>query len=566
VFLVRPETLLRWHRQLVRRKWTRPHRPPGRPALHPEVRELILRLARENPRWGYQRIRGELLKLGIRVSATTIATLLRRRGPAPRRGPTWSEFLRSQAAGILACDFLTVETIRLKTLYVLVWIELGTRRVHLGGATHNPDSAWVTQQARNLTMASVAWPRWGMARACCSPRRGSPIGVGPVGLGCGSAPPRRHLSRAHGDGDRGHRPVVVVLEDLHWAETTFLDLVEHVASLATDSPILLVCLARPELLEDRPGWGGGIPNAISVLLETLGEKEARALVTNLAGGRGLAADAQRIMAAAEGNPLFLEQIAAARTEAPDGEDLPIPPTIRALLTARLERLGPGERAVLERAAVVGKEFSAGAVADLLPSEARPTLTRHLGALVRRRFIRPGPVTLPREPTYLFRHALILDATYQSMTKAVRAELHERFADWMEGVLGSQVEAYEEILGYHLEQACLNRLTQAWDIDQQLGARASKYLASAGNRALDRDDIEAAIKLLGRASHIISSDDPENLRIQLSLGKAFFEAGELGRSEETLTELVGRARTQGDRGIEGRAEVYLNWVLALTHVA
>src|SRR5439155_14699613 len=154
-FLVRPETLLRWHRQLVARKRTRPHRPPGRPALDPEIRDLILRLARENPRWGYQRIRGELLKLGVRVSATTIATLLRRHGlgPAPRRGPTWSEFLRSQAAGILACDFLTVETIRLKTLYVLVWIELGTRRVHLGGATSQPNSAWVAQQARNLAMA-----------------------------------------------------------------------------------------------------------------------------------------------------------------------------------------------------------------------------------------------------------------------------------------------------------------------------------------------------------------------------------------------------------------------------
>ncbi len=154
-FLVQPETLLRWHRQLVRRKWTRPHRPPGRPALDPEVWGLILRLGRENPRWGYMRIRGELLKLGVKVSATTIATVLRRSGlgPAPRRGPTWREFLRQQAAGMLACDFLTVETITLKTLYVLVWIELGTRRVHLGGATPNPDSAWVTQQARNLTMA-----------------------------------------------------------------------------------------------------------------------------------------------------------------------------------------------------------------------------------------------------------------------------------------------------------------------------------------------------------------------------------------------------------------------------
>jgi putative transposase len=153
-FLVRPETLLRWHRRLVARKWTRPHRPPGRPALDPEVRDLILRLARENPRWGYQRIRGELLKLGIRVSATTVAILLRRHGlgPAPRRGPTWGEFLRQQASGIVACDFFTVETIRLRTLYVLFFIELGTRRVHLTGATANPDSAWVTQQARNLAL------------------------------------------------------------------------------------------------------------------------------------------------------------------------------------------------------------------------------------------------------------------------------------------------------------------------------------------------------------------------------------------------------------------------------
>jgi putative transposase len=154
-FLVRPETLLRWHRQLVARKWTRPHRRPGRPALDPRVRELVLRLGRENPRWGYTRIQGELLKLRVRVSATTIATVLRRYGlgPASRRGPTWREFLRQQAAGMLAGDFLTVETITLRTLYVLVWIELGTRRVQLGGVTSNPDSAWVSQQARNLAMA-----------------------------------------------------------------------------------------------------------------------------------------------------------------------------------------------------------------------------------------------------------------------------------------------------------------------------------------------------------------------------------------------------------------------------
>jgi transposase InsO family protein len=151
-FLVRPETLLRWHRQLVARKWTRAHRPPGRPAIDSETRSLVLRLARENPRWGYQRIRGELLGLGIRVSASTVATILRTHGlgPAPRRGPTWREFLRQQGRGIVAVDFFTVETVRLRTLYALVFLELGTRRVHIAGATRSPDSAWVTQQARNV--------------------------------------------------------------------------------------------------------------------------------------------------------------------------------------------------------------------------------------------------------------------------------------------------------------------------------------------------------------------------------------------------------------------------------
>jgi hypothetical protein len=155
-FLVTPATLLRWHRELVRRKWTyRRTGRPGRPPLDPEVRALILRLARENPRWGCVRIEGELRKLGIRVAATTIRTLLRtaRLGPAPRRtGPTWTEFLRAQASGVMACDFFTVETAWLRTLYVLVFIELGSRRIHLSPATAHPESAWVTQQARNLVM------------------------------------------------------------------------------------------------------------------------------------------------------------------------------------------------------------------------------------------------------------------------------------------------------------------------------------------------------------------------------------------------------------------------------
>ncbi len=154
-FLVRPETLLRWHRRLVARRWARPHRRPGRPSLDPGIKALVLRLARENPRWGYVRIKGELQGLGIRVSATTIAMLLRSHGigPAPRRGPTWSQFLKAQASGIIACDFFTVETTFLKTLYVLFFIEIGTRRVHLSVSTSSPDSVFVAQQARNLCFA-----------------------------------------------------------------------------------------------------------------------------------------------------------------------------------------------------------------------------------------------------------------------------------------------------------------------------------------------------------------------------------------------------------------------------
>jgi putative transposase len=155
-FVVTPATLLRWHRELVKRKWTRKTRPLGRPALDPKLAALIVRMAKDNPRWGYMRIKGECQKLGLRVSATTVKKVLVGAGlhPARRRvGPSWSQFLRSQAEGILACDFFTVETAWFKTLYVLFFIEIGTRRVHMTAATRNSTSFFVTQQARNLCFA-----------------------------------------------------------------------------------------------------------------------------------------------------------------------------------------------------------------------------------------------------------------------------------------------------------------------------------------------------------------------------------------------------------------------------
>jgi putative transposase len=156
--VVTPQTLLRWHRELVRRKWAQPQRAAGRPPVDGRVRELVLRLAGENPGWGYPRIAGELRKLGLRVSPSTIRRILlaNRVGPAPRRsGPSWREFLRQQAASTLACDFFTVETVSLRRFYVLFFIELESRRVHLAGCTTNPTGAWVTQQARNLSFTGL---------------------------------------------------------------------------------------------------------------------------------------------------------------------------------------------------------------------------------------------------------------------------------------------------------------------------------------------------------------------------------------------------------------------------
>jgi class 3 adenylate cyclase/tetratricopeptide (TPR) repeat protein len=286
------------------------------------------------------------------------------------------------------------------------------------------------------------------------------------------------------------RPIVCVLDDLHWAEQTLLDLVEHVADLSRDAPVLLLCMARLELLEQRPAWGDGRSNSTTVLLEPLDAAETEQLLDELGGVEpGLR---ERIATAAEGNPLFLEEMLALVRASGDGE-ISVPPTIQALLAARLDQLGSAERGVLERGSVEGRVFHESAVRALADGELETPL---LDALVRKQLVRPETPQFAGGDAYRFRHQLIRDAAYDAMPKSVRADLHERFAGWLEE-RGADLVELDEMLGHHLEQAARYKAELGLP-DARLGERAARRLAAAGRRALARGDDRAAASLLERS--------------------------------------------------------------------
>jgi class 3 adenylate cyclase/tetratricopeptide (TPR) repeat protein len=364
-------------------------------------------------------------------------------------------------------------------------------------------------------------------------------------------------------------PLVVVLDDLHWAEPGLLDLVEHVADHGRGVPVLLVAMARPELLEQRPGWAGGKLNATTMLLEPLDEAEATRLLGALAGPGGLPeAVARRITRAAEGNPLFLEELLAALVEegrlrrqdggwaAADLGDLGIPPSIQALLGARLDRLEPAERAVLERAAVAGQVFEQSAVVELSPPSERHLVPGRLAALVRRELLRPAPSRLAGDDGFQFRHLLLRDATYDSIPKQARAELHERFAVWGERVAGPRLREIEEIVGYHLEQAFRYRveLGIADRRNQRLAAAAARRLGAAGRRALGRGDLPAASKLLERAVGLLPAGDPGGLELLVELADVLVATGEFPRAEAILDQVARAAAGAGDERLAAQARV------------
>jgi class 3 adenylate cyclase/tetratricopeptide (TPR) repeat protein len=325
------------------------------------------------------------------------------------------------------------------------------------------------------------------------------------------------------------RPVILHIDDLQWAEPTLLDLLDHIADLSRGAPILLLCTARPELLEDRPAWGGGKLNATTVLLEPLGTAESELLLQRIGGGLDPAVRA-RVIAAAEGNPLFLEEMVGL---ARDQGAVAVPSTIQALLAARLERLGFEERELLERGAVEGEVFHRLAVRALASDRLATEVELRLAGLVRKELIRPHPATLRGDEAFRFRHLLIRDAAYDGLPKSTRAELHERFAQWLEQVASELIEL-DEIVGWHLEQALRYRRDLGLATDPELARRAAEHLHAAGRRASVRNDVPAATTLLERALALVPEGESLQAQIAIDLAEQLAQTGDLARADELIS--------------------------------
>lgn len=350
------------------------------------------------------------------------------------------------------------------------------------------------------------------------------------------------------------RPLVLVFEDIHWAEPTFLDLVEYLAGFAA-GPILLACAARPELLETRPEWAVPRAGAELVQLEPLSATDADELVERRLAGRPLTAGIRaQIVAAAEGNPLFVDQMVALAVEQPGGDDtIRVPPTISALLASRIDRLPEAERRLLEHGSVEGRVFHRGALAELLPSGERSELAGGLMALVRRGLITPYRSDHPGDDAFRFGHILIRDAAYASLSKERRAELHLGFAGWLDRVAGDRALEQEEIGGYHLERAFHYREELGLGAEPQrreLGRRAAARLEAAGRRAAERGDLPAACSLLERALRTLTGDASARAAVLPELGAALIEAGRLDDAACVLEE----ACSSGDALVWAHARI------------
>jgi predicted ATPase/class 3 adenylate cyclase len=367
------------------------------------------------------------------------------------------------------------------------------------------------------------------------------------------------------------KPLVVVFDDIHWAEPTFLDLIEDILDASLGVPLLIVCSARHELREDRPGFAAGRRAASQLDLAELSRTESGRVVRNLLGEASLPKPLeQKILGLAEGNPLFIEQMLSMLID--DGrlreqagrwvfsgpaDFVSVPGNVSSLLGARLDRLGPTELRVVESASVIGLEFATSALSVLMEeSVSEADLERALTGLCSKQLIRraePGEAD-----DFHFSHILVRDTAYARLLKRTRGRLHERFAAWFTGTVGSRLAEYEEIIGYHLEQSFRYRaeLGPVDDDGRRLGAEASRHLSSAGRRALARGDMPAAATLLQRAAALLGEKDPARALLLLDAGEATVDIGEFEQAESVLTEAVERALSAGDTGTARAAALAL----------
>ncbi len=364
------------------------------------------------------------------------------------------------------------------------------------------------------------------------------------------------------------RPLVLVFDDLQWAEPTFLDLLDNLTHRVRDVGLVLVCTARAELLERRPEWAGGTMNAVTTLVEPLSTGEGVTMAGNLVPGTLDRSVAERLADAAGGNPLFLQEYIAMLLElgtlhesdrgwtlSADLESVATPPTLAALLAARLDRLPADERSVLLHASVIGKVFSVGELEALVPAGLVVDLPASLARLCERELLRPGQATEPGGDPYEFMHLLVRDSAYETLPKATRADLHERFADWLERTLGARAEEYQEIVGYHLAQAhrYLRELGSHDPKLETLAGRAAGSLGDAGRRAAGRGDAPAAERLLARAAEL-APEARTRAAYRLLMLDSLTDAGATARTPAVLRAARKDVDEAGDEGLRARLEL------------
>ncbi len=340
------------------------------------------------------------------------------------------------------------------------------------------------------------------------------------------------------------QPLVLVFEDVHWGEEPLLELLEHLASSVREAPLLIVCLARPELLDVRPTWGGGRVRATTLELEPLQAEESALLIAALTSELELPVDAQTVLAKTEGNPLFMEETVRMLAERrPGGGTERIPDTLQALIAARIDRLPAAPRVVLQRASVMGRIFMSGALSKLTPEldDVDDALDE---LLIRDLVVREVRATISGEQAYKFKHVLIREVAYGGLSKTSRADLHHAFAEWLGERAGDELL---EIRAFHLDQA--TRLLAELDgsAPAELREEAAEVLTKAGRRALSRESFRSARKLLLRAVELAPT-----LERRYFAGRAAWRLADFPAVLVEMSEVASDAEQAGETRVQGRA--------------